>query len=146
MQTRIFLLLIVATVFASFGAHADYDPRDDPNSPQSRAASRVAKEAAAKAKRKRDAEQAITDKKTADVYRGIYKDKAEGLSDKEVIAARPQWDKAAEASAQKQAADVLASMPPTHLAMMERQMGKEKFEKWKASISGLRVPKSDVKK
>jgi hypothetical protein len=119
-----FVLLAVLTVSS---AYADYDPRDDPNSPQSRAAAAQARKAAEKAKAERAVVQAATDKKTADVYRDMMKDSARGLSDREVIAAYPKWQSAEVARGQSEGkkafADAMAKMSPAQRAMMEKQMG-----------------------
>jgi hypothetical protein len=119
-----FILLIA---FAVASVHADYDPRDDPNSPQSRAAAAKARKASEKARAERAVAQAATDKKTADNYRGIMKDSAKGMSDKEVIAAYPKWQNAemerGQSESRKAVADMVAKMNPAQRAMMEKQMG-----------------------
>lgn len=123
---HLFLFTLLA-VFAISSAYADYDPRDDPNSPQSRAAAAQARKAAEKAKAERAVVQAATDKKTADVYRDMMKDSARGLSDREVIAAYPKWQSAEVARGQSEGkkafADAMAKMSPAQRAMMEKQMG-----------------------
>ncbi len=121
------LLLIVLAAFAVTSTHADYDPRDDPNSPQSRAAAAKARKAAEKAKAERAVVLAAHDKRMADSYREMMKDSAKGLDDKEVIAAYPKWQSAETARAQsegkKQMTEILAKMSPAQRAMMEKQLG-----------------------
>jgi hypothetical protein len=123
---RIFLFILL-TAFAATAVHADYDPRDDPNSPQGRAAAAKARKASEKAKAERAVVQAAHDKKTADFYRDMMKDSAKGLNDKEVIAAYPKWQNAeverGQSEGKKAFADVMAKMSPAQKAMMEKQMG-----------------------
>jgi inactivated superfamily I helicase len=59
--TKIATLLAIALCFLSVSSRADYDPRDDPNSPQNIRAAKIAKERAAQqkienAKRAREAD------------------------------------------------------------------------------------------
>jgi hypothetical protein len=123
---RVFLFILLAA-FAATSARADYDPRDDPNSPQSRAAAAKARKASEKAKAERAVAQAATDKKRADIYRDMMKDSAKGMSDKEVIAAYPKWQHAeterGQSENRKAFADMVAKMNPAQRAMMEKQVG-----------------------
>jgi hypothetical protein len=125
-MTRIFLFILLSA-FAVASVHADYDPRDDPNSPQSHAAAAKARKASEKTRAERVVVQAATDKKTADAYRGIVKDSAKGLSDQEVIATYPKWQNTeverSRGEGRKAVADVVAKMNPAQRAMMEKQMG-----------------------
>jgi hypothetical protein len=102
-------LLILLSFMGSSVVFADYDPRDDPNSSQSRAATQRARKASAEAKVKRDAANAEAklkqEKAQADQYRAAMKDRATGLTDEQVRAAYPAFAKAQEASAYKSAAD-----------------------------------------
>ena len=101
-------VLLIAAISATH-VHADYDPRDDPNSPQNRAAAQTARQAAAANKVKQDAEKAAHkarhDAAMAVTYRDMMKDKAKGMTDQQVVAAFPAWQTEQNAIAQKIAAD-----------------------------------------
>jgi hypothetical protein len=105
-------VMIVAA--GSVQTHADYDPRDDPNSPQSRAAAQKARAASAANKAKQDAANAahkaqyVT--KMAEMYRTLMQDKAKGLTDAQVVATFPAWQTEQNTIAQKGAADTYRRM------------------------------------
>jgi hypothetical protein len=102
-------LLIFLSLIGSSVVYADYDPRDDPNSPQNRAATQRARKASAEAKVKRDAANAEAklkqEKAQADQYRAAMKDRATGMTDEQVRAAYPAWLKAQTDASYKTAAD-----------------------------------------
>jgi hypothetical protein len=102
-------IFVMIAMLASACVYADYDPRDDPNSPQNRAAAQRAKKANAEAKVARDAanvaQKAKRDKDQAEMYRTMMKDSAKGMTDDQVRAAYPAFAKAQEAAAYKGAAD-----------------------------------------
>jgi hypothetical protein len=104
----LFSVALIAAICATH-VRADYDPRDDPNSPQNRAAAQKARQAAAANKAKQDAEKAAHkarhDAAMAVMYRDVMKDKAKGMTDQQVVAAYPAWQTEQNAIAQKGAAD-----------------------------------------
>ncbi len=104
-----FKRLILICVLASTCVHADYDPRDDPNSPQNRAAAQKARKAAAEAKVKSDAVKAerklYAEKVVVAEYRVIMKDRAKGMTDAQVTAAYPAFIKEETSRTNKTAAD-----------------------------------------
>jgi hypothetical protein len=104
------LVLIACLVALPITAiRADYDPRDDPNSPQSRAAAQKARQVAAANKAKQDAANAAHKAKyeatMAEMYRPLMAEKAKGMTDAQVVAAYPAWQTEQNAIAQKGAAD-----------------------------------------
>ncbi len=109
-------LVSVALIAAICATHvrADYDPRDDPNSPQNRAAAQKARQAAAANKVKQDAEKAAHkarhDAAMAVMYRDVMKDKAKGMTDQQVLAAYPAWQTEQNAINQKSTADTMRRM------------------------------------
>jgi hypothetical protein len=109
-------LISVALITAICTTHvrADYDPRDDPNSPQNRAAAQKARQLAVANKAKQDAERAAHkarhDAAMATTYREMMKDKAKGMTDQQVVAAYPAWQNEQNAIAQKGAADIYRRM------------------------------------
>lgn len=105
-------------------AHADWDPAEDA---RERAAAQAARQARAKADAERAAHRAEAEKKAAAPYRQQMGARANGLSDREVIAQYPRWaqekSNATMAAHKPQIAEALARLSPEQRAMIEKQSG-----------------------
>lgn len=105
-------------------AHADWDPAEDA---RERAAAQAARQARAKADVERAAHRAEAEKKAAAPYRQQMGARANGLSDREVIAQYPRWaqekSNATMAAHKPQIADAMARLTPEQRAMIEKQSG-----------------------
>jgi hypothetical protein len=109
----LFSVALIAAICATY-VRADYDPRDDPNSPQNRAAAQKARQAAAANKVKQDAEKAAHkarhDAAMAVMYRDVMGARAKGMTDQQVVAAYPAWQAEQNAINQKSTADTMRRM------------------------------------
>ena len=105
-------------------AHADWDPAEDA---RERAAAQAARQARAKADAEKAAYRAEAEKKMAVQYRQQMGARANGLSDREVVAQYPRWaqekSNAAMSASKQQISDVMARMTPEQRAMIEKQSG-----------------------